>query len=236
MRSRRSKPHARPVAVVSWPASSSVTSWSRSSSSSSIPARSSSESTSPRSSRRGSARRRRTSSTTSASARALRASQRFHGPTRPSSGLSHMSMTSPERSTSAGSAARIAASRAGSETPKTARRITSKVSSRMRGCSSKARPSGQRSTSSSVTCSTIPAYERTASPWKAGSMSLRRRRWSASSVTSTERSPRTGARIALASPACRVCASPVKTSLIASGSAKYTSVPIGAARTVKTSP
>ena len=75
------------------------------------------------------------------------------------------------------------------------------------------------------------------SPWKAGSMSLRSRRWAAPSSSSTEWSPRmrvsTGA---LASPARSVSGSAVKAVLMSAGSQRKTMSPTWLKRTVKTSP
>ena len=82
--------------------------------------------------------------------------------------------------------------RAGSVTPKTARRITSSVTACMRGCSANGSPSGQLSTSAATTSRTVASYARMRSPWNGGSISLRRARCSRPSSSSSEREPMIG--------------------------------------------
>ena len=150
LRSSRSNAHARPVVVVSCPASSSVISWSRSSPSSISPARTSAESTSSRSARPGSARRAAISSSSSRFASATRCRCRRQWPTYLRPGTTHISITVGSISTVFGSTSRNACVRAGSLTPITASRITSSVIARMRACSANGRPSGQPSTSAAT--------------------------------------------------------------------------------------
>ena len=90
------------------------------------------------------------------------------------------------------SIARRRSSRAGSVTPNTARRITSSVTACIRGWIGNGSPSGQESISVVAASAITDSYRRMRSPWKAGSISLRRERCSAPSRSSTERGPITG--------------------------------------------
>ena len=149
-RSSSSNAHASPVAVVSWPATSSVTSSSRSSlsviaSPSSSRASSSIENTSSRSARSGASRRRAISSKISSSTAARRSSKRWPAPL-PKRPPERASAIRPRR-VEVGSIISLirrlsSSSRGPSSTPKTARRITSSVSERIEGISVNSRPTG----------------------------------------------------------------------------------------------
>ena len=170
------------MAVVSWPASNSVTSssrtsWSDSRCPSSSWAKSSAENTSSRDSRSSSERRRAISanSTSSTSRRAV-SNWRVEFerlPSRPSSVIS----TSPrERATGATMLRRrrrSSVSSAPGSYPNTVRMITPRVSDCMLGNNSNGWPTGQESISASVALRMTSTYSCILWPWNAGSISRR---------------------------------------------------------------
>ena len=76
--------------------------------------------------------------------------------------------------------------------PKMPVMITSSVTACMRDASESSSPTCQRSISRSATSLIIPTYRSTASPWKAGSSSLRCRMCRSPTEVSTEFGPRNG--------------------------------------------
>jgi hypothetical protein len=108
--------------------------------------------------------------------------------------------------------------------------MISSVSAFVRGSSANGSPTGQRSTSAAVRSRIVCTRRRTASPWNAGSMSLRARRCSSSSSSRTERGPMTGSRIALPSPAWKRSVGDVKICLTSLASATKTTAPAGSTR------
>ena len=122
-------------------------------------------------------------------------------------------------SITASSAARSRSTRSGSVTPKTARQITSNVSARIRSRIGNSSPTFHRPISAAATSPITSRKAFTAEPWNGGNRSLRWRRCSGPSRTSTEFWPSTGERGELASPASRPDWSPVNIPLISSGSA-----------------
>ena len=91
--------------------------------------------------------------------------------------------------------------RDGSVTPNTARQMTSNVSARMRSRSTSSLPGCQRAISRSATSRITSRKAATREPWNGGSSSLRWRRCSGPSRTSTEWGPRAGSMNEFASPA-----------------------------------
>ena len=129
------------------------------------------------------------------------------------------------------------ASRLSSVTPKTTRRITSRVRAFIRSSERNVEPGRQLATSARASSVTSSAYPRSAAPLNAGINSLRARLCSPPSWRSSECSPMIGPRIALPLPAWKISGSPAKISLVCSGRVKSTSGrPPGIIQTVKVSP
>ena len=162
-------------------------------------------------------RRRRSSisSNTSSSTLALRPAKAFDAP-KGSGGSTDAGLVPNSRISVRPS--RSASRRGPGSSPNTARRMISSVSPWRRGCSAMGSPVGQRPTSRSVTSATNASRRSTASPWKAGSMSLRCSRCDPSSSRITEWRPTIGSRIFAPSPGCSTSGAAVKTSWISSGS------------------
>ena len=99
---------------------------------------------------------------------------------------------------------RLSCSGPRSLTPKTARRITSNVIACMLGWTGNLVPTGHASSSRSVASRTTSSYARIRSPWKGGSITLRRDRWSAPSSSRSERGPTSGPSVTVR-PGGRLC-------------------------------
>ena len=127
-------------------------------------------------------------------------------------------------------------SRRSSATPNTALMITSRVIDCIAGWRGKGSPTGQRAISRSVTSSIVRSYARIRSPWKGGSISLRRARCSVPSSRSRDLSPSSGFRTMLRPAAMVLTRSAEKRALIDGGSETKTAVPIGRIRRVNVPP
>ena len=135
------------------------------------------------------------------------------------------------------SARRIAARSCGRSTgPSTTRRITSSVSACIRG-SVRSSPAGQRAASAAASSAIVARQPASASPWKAGSSSRRRRRCSGPWVSRIEVGPANGSSTVELAPPWSWESSAAKIRRMSPGSATST---IGASahatRTVNGSP
>ncbi len=106
----------------------------------------------------------------------------------------------------------------------------------MRGQSLNGSPTGQARTSRRASSVIASASSRMRSPWKRGSISLRRAMCSGSSLSITECAPSTGRKARFGTPTPRSSVSAEKTRLTSSGSARRTQVPRWRRRSVKVAP